>query len=227
MRLFTIIIIFILVSCGGVNSHRQTISAKSLKNSACPNLKIEYHKSEASNSNNVTKIDLLPIFFDTSLKNPDNIKEITNKLTLRKKLETIVFNILEKHNIDYTPHSFNTINSQDVVNYKKSVRKSSFALAHDEYNEYISKEYYSSAIDNIGSEPYKLAFFFQFFPKQGKTYERIYINILLYNTEKNENVYYDYLIYEQCSIKNLDVFKSVLDELVLNFKIKNSSKNSE
>lgn len=219
--LLLVIFSFFLLSCGS-SKDKVKISSKTFQDEYCPDFKVEVNKSGSTKKIFTEKIDILPVFFDTSLNSSENDNVTNEKEILRRQLESIVYNSLKKFNIEFYPYKFNDFSKKDISDYKLSIRKSSFAFAHDKF---VPKEYYTNAIENIGNEKYKLGFFFQIFPRDNE-HERIYIHALLYDTEKKKNVYYKYLIYENCSVRYLDNFSKVIDAVVVTFKNRNMSREN-
>ncbi|WP_223033543.1 hypothetical protein [Hanstruepera marina] len=214
---FLALLIITILSCG-VSKYKTELTSETFQDDNCPAFNLEQYSSASIENVYINSLDILPVFYDISLKSSINDSITSEKEALRKQVESVVYNSLKKHNISYIPCSLSDFSQKDIADYKNSIRSTSFSLAH---NHFVPEEYYTKAIHKVGKHRFKLAFFFQFFPKNNGESERIYIHTLLYDTEINKNVYYEYLIYENCSVRHLNNFEKVINAVVINFKNRN------
>jgi hypothetical protein len=215
--LITVITSLLISSCGATK-YTSNLTRETFQDSNCPDFKIEHNRSASIQKINIQEVDILPIFYDISLKSVENDSVSIEKEALTKRIESIIYSSLENQNIKFTSYSFSGLSEKDINDYKHSIRRSSFAFAH---NQYVPEDYYTEVINNLGTSKYKLAFFFQFFPKNNGLFERIYVHVMVYDVDINKNVYYEYLIYENCSVRYLDNFTKVINTVVTNFKDRN------
>lgn len=210
-KLIFITLVTLFVSCKStvkpINKNKVLSSVKK-----CDSFKIISNQYNASSQNKIEAITVLPHIVDYYTKDKA-IKYLTLIDSFSATYHSEINAVIKKSNLPVEKFKTNFESKKDSVNYRKAIKYYSGSIGHGHYK---PKDFYPKkiALSNIGK--YLITFDTNIYSYN--SLKRTTIYLYLFDTEKEENTYYDSIIVEDCKFLTKDKFETLINLLLTNFK---------